>query len=123
MGENKKQLVYLLLIFLTVLDVLFMAYIVFYPNSLALKYNAIAFDLIVCVILWIEFIYSYWNADDKKEYLKNNSLSILGMLPIDFIFLRALRLIKILQLIKLFVLARETGGGEYFQIFKTNLFG
>lgn len=113
MGENKKQLVYLLLIFLTVLDVLFMAYIVFYPNSLALKYNAIAFDLIVCVILWIEFIYSYWNADDKKEYLKNNSLSILGMLPIDFIFLRALRLIKILQLIKLFVLARETGGGIF----------
>ena len=32
------------------------------------------------------------------------------MLPIDIVFFRALRLIKLVQLIKLFVLARETRG-------------
>ncbi len=110
MGENKKQLFYLALIFLTVLDVLLMAYVVFHPSYLTLRYNVFAFDLIVCIMLWIEFIYSYWHASNKKEYLKSNSLSILGMFPIDFIFFRALRLIKLIQLIKLFALARETEG-------------
>lgn len=42
--------------------------------------------------------------------MKDNSLSILGMLPLNFVFLRALRLIKLFQLIRVFVLARETGG-------------
>ena len=110
MGEHKKQLIYLVLIFLTVLDVLLMAYILLHPSYLELRYAVYAFDLIVCVLLWIEFVYSYRHASNKKEYLKHNSISILGMLPIDFIFFRALRLIKLIQLIKLFVLARETGG-------------
>lgn len=109
MVENKKQLFYLILIFLTVVDLLLMTYILVFPN-VPLKFEVIAFDLVVCVIMWVEFIYSYLNADDKKTYLKNNSISVLGMLPIDIIFFRALRLIKLLQLIKLFVLARETRG-------------
>ena len=109
MVGNKKQLFYLILIFLTVVDLLLMTYILVFPNA-ALKYWVIAFDLVVCAIMWVEFIYSYLNADDKKTYLKNNSISVLGMLPIDIIFFRALRLIKLLQLIKLFVLARETRG-------------
>lgn len=109
MVENKKQLFYLILIFLTVVDLLLMTYVLVFPNA-ALKYWVIAFDLVVCAIMWVEFIYSYLNADDKKTYLKNNSISVLGMLPIDIIFFRALRLIKLLQLIKLFVLARETRG-------------
>ena len=107
--KKKKQLFYLILIFLTVVDLLLMTYILVFPN-VALKYWVIAFDLFVCAIMWVEFIYSYLNADDKKTYLKNNSISVLGMLPIDIIFFRALRLIKLLQLIKLFVLARETRG-------------
>ena len=109
MVENKKQLFYLILIFLTVVDLLLMTYILVFPN-VPLKFGVIAFDLVVCAIMWVEFIYSYLNADDKKTYLKNNSISVLGMLPIDIIFFRALRLIKLLQLIKLFVLARETRG-------------
>ena len=109
MLENKKQLFYLILIFLTVVDLLLMTYILVFPN-VPLKFGVIAFDLVVCAIMWVEFIYSYLNADDKKTYLKNNSISVLGMLPIDIIFFRALRLIKLLQLIKLFVLARETRG-------------
>lgn len=107
--ENKKQLFYLILILLTILDLLFMTYILVYPNPV-LKVWVIAFDLVVCAIMWVEFIYSYLNADDKKTYLKNNSISILGMLPVDIVFFRALRLIKLVQLIKLFVLARETRG-------------
>lgn len=110
MGLDKKQLFYLIFMLITLLDILLLAYVVFYHVSSEFKYGAIAFDLIVCAIMWIEFIYSYMHADDKKQYLKENSLSILGMLPIDFVFFRALRLVKLVQLIKLFVLARETSG-------------
>ena len=110
MGGNKKQLFYLLLIFLTFVDIVLMAYAVFYQVPLKLRYGIISFDVFVCVLLWVEFIYSYLHDDNKKQYLKHNLITILGMLPIDFVFFRALRLIKLIHLIKLFVLARETSG-------------
>ena len=110
MEENKKQLFYLILIFLTVLDLFFVGYAVFYHVSVTLKFWVVVFDLFVCALMWVEFIYNYRHADNKKQYLKENSLSILGMLPIDFVFFRALRLVKLIQLIKLFVLARESTG-------------
>lgn len=110
MMSTRKRLFYLIIIFLTFLDILFLGYVVFFPVSSTLRYSVVAFDLIVCIILWIEFIYSYRHSKNKKKYLKDNSLSILGMFPIDFIFLRALRLVKLVQLIKLYVLARETTG-------------
>lgn len=110
MNGNRQRLFYLAVIVLTLLDILFLVYVVVFPVSPTVRYSAFAFDLIVCIILWAEFIYSYLHADDKKRYLRENAFSILGMLPIDFVFLRALRLIKLFQFIKLYVLARETTG-------------
>jgi voltage-gated potassium channel len=57
--------------------------------------------------MWIEFIYSYMHANDKRKYFENNFITIIGMLPVDFVFLRALRLIKLLQLIKIYVLSKD----------------
>lgn len=110
MEISRKELFYLAIIILTVLDLLFIAYGVFYRVPLTVQYKIVGFDLFVCALMWIEFIYSYRHADDKKHYLKENSISILGMLPINFVFFRALRLVKLIQLIKLFVIARETSG-------------
>lgn len=90
MESKRKQLFYLIIIFLTLIDIVFLTYITFFNVSIDLKYSVLAFDFILCIILWIEFIYSYVHSDDKRQYLKDNSLSILGMLPFDFIFLRAL---------------------------------
>jgi voltage-gated potassium channel len=87
-----------------------LASVLVHPISPNFKSFVYGYDLFVCAILWIEFIYSYLHADDRRQYLRSNSLSILGMLPIDFVFLRALRLIKLFQFIKLYVLARETTG-------------
>ena len=39
--------------------------------------------------------------------MKENAISILGMLPADFIFLRALRLIRLVHLIKQFIVERN----------------
>lgn len=108
--STRKQLFYLFIIFLTFIDILFLGYSVFFSVSSTVRYSTVAFDLIVCIILWIEFFYSYMHSKNKKKYLKDNLFSILGMFPIDFVFLRALRLVKLVQLIKLYVLARETTG-------------
>lgn len=108
--STRRRLFYLFIIFLTFIDILFLGYSVFFSVSSTVRYSAVAFDLIVCIILWIEFFYSYRHSKNKKKYLKDNSFSILGMFPIDFVFLRALRLVKLVQLIKLYVLARETTG-------------
>ena len=108
--KKSLQLFYITLISLTIIDILLLVQIIFYPVDSNFKFWVRTFDLLLCILMWIEFIYSYRHAEDKRQYLRDNSLSILGMLPIDFIFLRALRLIKLLQLIKVFVLARETSG-------------
>lgn len=108
MAITRKRAFYLILIFLIIIDICLLAYVTFYPVDSSLKVGAWTFDLILCIILWIEFIYSYYHCDDRKQYLRDNGLSILGMLPLNFYFLRALRLIKLVQMIKHYVLARDS---------------
>lgn len=103
----KKQLVYLGGIVLTIFDIIFLLYITFYPVDTSFKVNVIAFDLLLCAVFWIEFLYNLKRADDRKEYLRNNSLGILGMLPFNSVFMRALRFVKLAQLIKVFILIRD----------------
>lgn len=105
--EKNKQRIYLILIFATFLDILLLFHVAFRPVSPTFRNWVFSFDIILCAVLWIEFIYSFLKSDNKKQYLIDNSISILGMLPINFVFLRALRLVKLIQLIKLFVLARD----------------
>lgn len=108
MTGSKRQTLYLTIIFLTILDICLLTYIFFYPVQDSIKQWVFAFDLIICIILWVEFIYSYRHSENKKQYLKENAISILGLFPLNFYFLRALRLIRLIQLIKLWVLARDS---------------
>lgn len=98
---------YFLAILLTVIDVLFLIYITLYPVDNTFKFHVIAFDLILCACFWVEFLYSLKKSDDKKEYLKNNYISILGMLPFNSVFLRLLRFVKLAQLIKVYMIVRD----------------
>ena len=102
-----KRIVYFVGIIVTILDILFLMYITFYPVDVSLKYQVITFDLLLCVCFWIEFLYNLKKADDKKKYMKNNSLGILGMLPFNSVFMRAFRFVKLAQLIKIYVLIRD----------------
>lgn len=102
-----QQIVYLILIFATFLDILLLADITFYPSVSSVITSVEAFDLILCIVLWLEFIYSYIHSDNKRQYLKENAFSILGMLPVNLVFLRALRLVKLAQLINIFILSRD----------------
>ena len=92
-----KQVIYFGGIVLTIFDILFLIYITFCPVDASFRFNVIAFDLFLCVCFWVEFLYN----------LKNNSLSILGMLPFNSVFMRALRFVKLAHLIKIFILIRD----------------
>lgn len=105
--KKSKRAFYLLLIFLTLADIVLLCYITFYSVSAQVMSDVFAFDFILCIVLWVEFIYSYRCAEDKRKYLDTNLLSIIGMLPIDFFFLRALRLIKLLQLIRIYAVSKD----------------
>lgn len=100
----KKQTYYLLMIIFTFVDIILLIYSSFYNTDPSVTSNVMRFDLILCIVLWIEFIYSYHLAEDKREYLRDNSLSILGMIPVNFLFLRALILVRFVQLIKIYFL-------------------
>lgn len=108
MTFSRKQVFYLAIIVLIILDTILLFYVTFYPVGLFYKRLIYSFDVIVCLILWIEFIHSYKHSPDKKKYLGDNAISIAGMLPLDFMFLRALRLIKLVNFIKKFALSRES---------------
>lgn len=102
--KNPPHLNYIiLLIFLTIVDLLLLAYILFYPGDSSVMSFVKTFDIGVCILLWIEFIHSYRYSDNKKQFMKENAISILGMLPVDFVFLRTLRLIRLVILIKQYI--------------------
>ncbi|MDO5814197.1 MAG: ion channel [Methanobrevibacter sp.] len=103
----KKRLLYFGGIVLTIFDILFLVYITFYPAANSFKYQVIAFDLVLCLFFWIEFLYNLKKSEDKKTYLRNNYLGIFGMLPFNSVFLRALRFVKLAQFIKIYVVIRD----------------
>lgn len=111
---SRKQWFYLAIIILIIIDFSLLFYVLFYPVDSSFKSTIYAFDVIICLILWVEFIYSYMHSQNKKRYLGDNYLSIAGMLPLDFMFLRGLRLIKLVNFIKKFALSHESEAIEKF---------
>ncbi|WP_407414779.1 ion channel [Methanobrevibacter sp.] len=114
MTFSKKRLFYLAIIILIICDLILLGYVAFHSVDISFKKTVYAFDFIVCIILWAEFIYSYTHSEDRKQYLRDNAISIAGMFPLDFMFLRALRLIKLVNFIKKFVLTQENKSFEKF---------
>lgn len=59
------------------------------------------FDLFVCFALFCEFMYRLNKAEDKKLFFKdkNNWITIIAMIPINFFAFRLLRYIKIIPLL------------------------
>ncbi|WP_407432746.1 ion transporter [Methanobrevibacter sp.] len=114
MRYDKKLLFYLIISILILVDFVFLIYVSFFSTDPFLKNLFLYFDFALCIVLWIEFFYSYKHADNKKHYLRENALSILGMFPYYFIFLRPFRLIKLIHYIKLFAIHHESDTLENF---------
>ncbi len=64
-------------------------------------------DLVTCIIIFADFIYRAYNSEDKKEFLKHNWIDLIAAIPINFFLFRALRFIKLIKLLKVFVMLRK----------------
>ncbi len=98
---NYKREINIILIILVVIDTVFLFISSFTNLSNNLMIHIYYFDLFVCILLWIEFIYNLYHSNNKKEYLKKNWYYIIAMIPLDFFFIRAFRFAGIIRLFKL----------------------
>lgn len=114
MSNDRKQAFYSILSILIIVDLILVIYVSSYSTDPSFRFVFNIFDLLLCVVLWIEFFYSYNHAADKKHYLKENCLSIWGMFPFYFILFRPFRLIKLFHYIKLFAINHESESLEKF---------
>ncbi|WP_296799058.1 ion transporter [uncultured Methanobrevibacter sp.] len=114
MRYDRKQLFYFIISILILVDFVLLFYVSFFSTDPLFKSVFLYFDFVLCIILWIEFFYSYKHAVDKKHYLKENALSIWGMFPYYLILLRPFRLIKLIHYIKLFAINQDSETLEKF---------
>ncbi|MEN6552345.1 MAG: ion channel [Methanobacterium sp.] len=120
--SNLRPISDLIVSTLVILDTILIGFILLYPsysNSLYI----IGFDLIVCIILFIEFIYNK-RSENYKSNLKEDVIDIFAMIPLLFFiilppvwanYLAFMRLFKIVVLL-------EKGKKTIFNVIeKTNL--
>lgn len=104
-NRESKRIFDAIIIGLTLLDVIVLTGIMFVQVNPETYRVIVIFDLIVVSILIVQFIYNFYQAEDKTKYLKDNWFDILGMIPEVLLagysgILRYLRLIKILSLLR-----------------------
>lgn len=97
------------IIILIIVDTFLLILITFYNLDPKTVYSIIYFDLAVCIVLFIDFMYRLRNSDNKKRYIKTHWYDIIAMVPIDFIsvtYLFPLRLFRFARLIRVVRIAR-----------------
>ena len=102
------------IITLIIVDMVLLMLITFVNVVQSLLISIIYFDLFVCFILFIDFIYRMRQEDDNRKFIKRNWPDIVAMLPLDilfflhfnishmFYFIRFLRLLRLVRLVALF---------------------
>lgn len=89
-------------------DIFLLTSLLFFNVSPQVYTLIVYFDLCVVLIMIPEFVYRYWKADDKKQFMRSNWTDIIGMIPeilvgpisTVFRYFRLIRIIKILALFK-----------------------
>ena len=66
------------------------------------------FDLMVCFVLFCEFMFRFKNAEDKKEFFKDKWvwLDIIAMIPLNFFAFRLFRFVRLVRVLRLLMLLR-----------------
>lgn len=104
------------IIVLIIVDTFLLLLITFYNlNPITVSY-IIYFDLAVCCVLFVEFIFRIRKETDKKRYTIKHWYDIIAMVPLDLIvynmpFLRVFRFVRFLRyarLLRIFALARKS---------------
>lgn len=117
---SKKKINVLLFIFVLI-DTILLFISTFSTLPADINEHIFHFDIFVCVILWIEFIYNLYYSENRLYYLKKNWYYIIAMIPLDFFFLRAFGFARILRLLRLTrtILLITKGRNSYKEFAKT----
>ena len=98
--KYSEKIIESIVLLLIIIDTILLLIITFSNVSSIVEQKIIYFDLFVCVVLWIDFIYGLHKSINKKQFLKENWLTIIAIIPLDYFFLRWFRFIRLIRLIK-----------------------
>jgi voltage-gated potassium channel len=107
---NIRNIFEAFIIILIIADLVMLMLITFTTVNSSLLISVIYFDLVVCIILFFDFIYRMRQETDKKQFIKHNWPDIIAMIPFDLFsldpsyvfFARFLRLFRLVRLFALF---------------------
>ena len=71
---NLRNVFEAFIIILIIVDIVLVMWITFVPVNDSLSSTIINFDLLVCIILFLDFIYRMNQKDDKKKFIKKIGL-------------------------------------------------
>ncbi|MDI3484135.1 MAG: voltage-gated potassium channel [Methanobacteriaceae archaeon] len=109
----------LILVILILIDMVAIIYISFYPVGSNLADFVNNFDLILCILLSIEFLYNLRREEDKWAFIRENWPDIMAFLPITFF--RGFRFVRIFRLLKVFALFRKYLKGLFNFLLETHV--
>ncbi|OEC85678.1 MULTISPECIES: ion transporter [Methanobacterium] len=113
---NFKVIADFIIICLIISDTFLLILSDFSNLSTNLTEDIIYFDLMVCFVLFCEFMFRLKNAENKKEFFKDKWvwLDIIAMIPLNFFafrlfrFARLVRVLRLLMLLRFFALFRKS---------------
>lgn len=109
---NIRNIFEAFIIILIIADLVMLMLITFTTVSPSLYISVIYFDLVVCIILFLDFIHRMQQETDKKQFIKHNWPDIIAMIPFDIFALNSsylflARFLRIFRLARLFALFRR----------------
>ena len=120
--SNLKTVSDLIVSALVILDTILIGFILLYPSYSNSMY-IIGFDLIVCIILFVEFLYNK-RSEDYESNLREDVIDIFAMIPLLFFMILPPAWTNYLAFMRLFriVILLEKGKKAIFNVIeKTNL--
>ena len=109
---NLRNIFEAFIIILIIVDLVLLMLITFTTVSHPFFTTIIYFDLMVCIILFFDFVYRMQKEEDKMAFIKHNWPDIIAMIPFDILSLSQsyvfyARFFRLFRLIRLFALFRR----------------
>jgi len=125
--EKIKQILEAFIIVLIITDLFLLILMTFINLPVSVVEDIIYFDLFVCIMLFFEFILKIRTQKKKLHYIRKNWIDLVAMIPLDFLMLVSgdilgfLRFIRVIRLVRVFILLKKGQKNILDFLRKTNL--
>lgn len=97
----------------------------YFVNLDSIYYAIVIFDTGLCIVLFVQFVYNLYSIENKKQYVRDNPkgiiIDILAMIPYELVTLGSFGFLRLLRLVRIFVLLGKEKSEIYNFIEKTKL--